>query len=234
MELFEERTFELIEESPIKGLKEIIDAATKHLNNCTDTETTHEVLWHTCLLIDNVMQAYHLDLNVEELPEPNSSINITCNSLQRYLESVSKAVEIQVTHLNIEDIKRKYTQKLKSGFAYEFSQGDYDRIQILVNELRDYISKSDLIDEGHKHRLLKRLERLQSELHKRTADLDRFWGLVGDAGVVLGKFGTDVKPLVDRVKEITNIVWNTQKRAEELPSETPNPMLEATATDESL
>lgn len=50
------------------------------------------------------------------------------------------------------------------------------------------------------------------------SDLVRFWGLVGDAGVVLAKLGDDAKPIVDRIREIADIVWQTQGRAEELPS----------------
>ncbi len=56
------------------------------------------------------------------------------------------------------------------------------------------------------------------------SDLDRFWGLVGDAGVILGKLGTDAKPFVDRVKEIADSVWRAQSRTEELPSNTPTPL----------
>jgi hypothetical protein len=73
---------------------------------------------------------------------------------------------------------------------------------------------------------LKRLESLQAEMHKRVSDLDRFWGLIGDAGVVLGKFGKDAKPFVDRIRDIADIVWRTQSRAEELPSGTSSPLLE--------
>ncbi|MDD4295136.1 MAG: hypothetical protein PHP69_06455, partial [Candidatus Omnitrophica bacterium] len=60
----------------------------------------------------------------------------------------------------------------------------------------------------------KRLEKLQQELHKRVSDLDRFWGIVGDAGVMLGKFGEDAKHLVDRIKELVDIIWRVQSRSE--------------------
>ena len=115
---------------------------------------------------------------------------------------------------------------LKSSFSYEFSQGDLERIQVLVNELRSQISESLALESGHKRRLTKRLERLQSELHKRVSDLDRFWGLVGDAGVVLGKLGKDARPIVERTRELAEIVWKTQVRSEELPSDLENPMIE--------
>ena len=72
---------------------------------------------------------------------------------------------------------------------------------------------------------------MQSELHKKMSDLDRFWGFVGDAGVVMGKFGNDVKPLTDRIREMMGIVWNTQARAEELESGSPNPFLKENNDD---
>ncbi|WP_088556261.1 hypothetical protein [Marinobacter sp. es.042] len=127
---------------------------------------------------------------------------------------------------NFYDLINKKKAKLEKGFYYEFTDGDLKRIQEIINELREKISVSELFEENHKTRLLRRLERLQSELHKRMSDVDRLWGLVGDAGVVIGKFGTDAKPFVDRIREISDIVFRTQARAEELPSAAKNPLLE--------
>ncbi|EHN67937.1 hypothetical protein [Aliivibrio fischeri] len=229
MDLFNDSTFDLIEESPVKGLKEVIDIAKAQLNevNVSNHELKHEILWNTCVLISNVINTYSLEGLNAELPKADSNVSTAVRLLKNYLDQIESDVSLKVTQLNISDMNQKYSHKLKSSFAYEFSQGDYERVQSLLNELREHISSSTIIDENHKHRLLKKLERLQSELHKRVPDLDRLWGLVGDAGVALGKFGTDVKPLVERIQEIAGITWNTQKRAEELPSETPNPMLES-------
>lgn len=121
--------------------------------------------------------------------------------------------------------KERYQNLFSKSFMYEFTDGDLERIQMLINELREIIVKSELFESKHQSRLLKRLERLQSELHKKVSDLDRFWGLVGDAGVAIGKFGNDAKPIVDRIHELTRIVWNTQVRSEELPSETSMPKI---------
>ncbi|HCG6065948.1 hypothetical protein ACXP2N_08070 [Vibrio alginolyticus] len=229
MDLFETSTFDLIEESPIKGLKEVLDIANENLElvRMGDSKAKLEILWNACILIANVIKTYSLEGLDSELPKPDSNESYTIQALKQYLDTIESDVSMRLTHLNISDMNQKYSHMLKSSFAYEFSQGDYERVQRLINELREHISSSTIIDDSHKHRLLKKLERLQSELHKRVPDLDRLWGLVGDAGVALGKFGDDVKPLVDRVKEIAGITWNTQKRAEELPSETPNPMLES-------
>jgi hypothetical protein len=112
--------------------------------------------------------------------------------------------------------KSRYSIELGKLFSYEFSESDHDRVQQIVNELRDLISKSNYFEEDHQARLLKRVESLQSELHKKMSNLDRFWGLVGDAGVVAGKFGKDAKPLVDIIRELAEIVWRTQAKSEGL------------------
>ena len=114
---------------------------------------------------------------------------------------------------------------LNKGFFYEFTDGDLKRIQQLINELRDQVSSSAFFEDGHKARLLRRLEKLQSEIHKKVSDVDRLWGLIGDAGIAIGKFGENAKPFVDRIKELSQITWRTQSRAEELPSGAPNPLL---------
>lgn len=115
-------------------------------------------------------------------------------------------------------MQRKYRSRFGAGFMYEFTDGDLNRIQELIDELRGEITKSELFDANHKQRMLKRLEKLQGELHKKMSSLDQLWGLMSDAGVALGKFGRDAKPLVDRYTEIVEIGWRSVLHAEQLPS----------------
>lgn len=124
----------------------------------------------------------------------------------------------------LDNYRSLLADKLSKSFAYELTDGDIEKIQQLINQLRECIQEAELDDE-HKARLFRRLERLQSELHKRLSDLDRFWGLIGDASVVLAKLGENAKPIVDRVREIAEIVWNAQTRSIGLPSSTPLKML---------
>lgn len=122
-------------------------------------------------------------------------------------------------------MQRKYQSRFGSGFMYEFTEGDLKRIQELINGLRDEITASDIFEPKHKQRILKRLEKLQAELHKKMSSLDGFWGLFGVAGEALGKFAENAKPFTDVIKEILQIVWSTQARAAELPSAAPFPLL---------
>ncbi len=145
--------------------------------------------------------------------------------LDSQFEAIQKRTSAKIRAAQIDESTERFTALLGRGFCYEFADADLKRIQKLINELRDLVTQSDQIEEKHKARILRRLERLQSELHKKVADLDRFWGLIGDAGVMLRKLGHDAKPMVDRIREIADIVWHTQSLAEGLPSSSASPLL---------
>jgi len=121
------------------------------------------------------------------------------------------------------DAKRK---KSTTHFFIEFTDSELKNIQTLINELRDQIAHSTMFSDGHRARLQKRLEALQAEMHKKMSDVDKIWGLVGDAGIALGKFGKDAKPIVDRIKELAQITFKAQGKAEELPPGNEHPLLE--------
>jgi hypothetical protein len=158
-------------------------------------------------------EQYQLDMPdaIKEL----SSDHTKLNHAFRYLEGViqARAQKEQSDHN-----RQRFTSLLGKQFHYSLSDADVARIQRLLNELRDQISQSTKLEEDHRNRLLRRLERLQAELHKRISDLDRVYGLIGDAGVLVRKLGEDAKPIVDRIGEIYRIAWRSQANAEQLPS----------------
>lgn len=220
-----------VEDDPTLGLSKACQLVNSKLEEYVThsewTEAEHELLWESASFIALIIQHHKMAISAV-LPEPTSELAYNCVALKKFITEVESEVAGHATLLKINAYTARYENMLSDSFAYEFSQGDLERVQYLLNELRIQISALEELEESHKQRLLKRLEKLQSELHKRVSDLDRFWGLVGDAGVVMGKLGTDAKPIVDRIREIAQISWNTQSRAEELPSNSPNPMLETT------
>jgi len=228
--LFSEDFIREIEEEPVVGIVEAIKVAFDRLtalntDNQSWNDDEHELLWEASAFIKALLDEAGLNVPIS-FPRTTGDIQKNCEMTSQYLEAVKRYFEEQSIALKVESYTNRYSNVFKSSFAYEFSQGDLDRIQELINELRTLISDHPAFEKGHKQRLLKRLEKLQSEIHKRVSDLDRFWGMVGDAGVVLGKFGKDAKPIVDRIRELAQIVWKTQARAEELPSDSKNPMIE--------
>jgi hypothetical protein len=227
--LFDQKFIDWVEENPIEGLAKACEITLAEHSEISDpnewTEAEHELLWEASSFIQLVLEANNININVE-FPSTSPNVDVNCKNLTDYISVVENEIRGKATLLKIQAYKSRYSAALKSSFAYEFSQGDLNRIQALINELRNLFAQNKELEEGHQRRLLSRLERLQAELHKRVSDLDRFWGLVGDAGVVLGKLGKDAKPIVERIKEVAEIVWKTQARAEELPSDSSNPMLE--------
>ena len=186
----------------------------------------YEILSEAYALLVEVIDADLLPIGFQYPDYPGAFDGEACQVLYGFITEVRDRCRSEQSQLRMSSMRSRFRLGIGKGFAYEFSHGDLERVQTLVNELREHIASAKQLEQEHRQRLLRRLERLQTELHKKVSDLDRFWGLIGDAGVVLGKLGNDAKPIVDRIRDIADIVWQTQSRAEELPSGTTLPQLE--------
>jgi hypothetical protein len=156
------------------------------------------------------------------LPPMTGNAQIDLSALRSHFNDLRIRFTEQAATTGIKDAREKYLLELGQTFRYEFSDGDLSRIQDLLNQLRDRISTSDFFNEKHKERLLKKLEALQAELHKRMSNLDKFYALAGEGAVIMQKYGEAAKPFLDIIKAILRIAWVAQGRAEELPSNAPN------------
>ncbi len=179
----------------------------------------------------SLILVYYEELNeevVKDLTIPEMTVNDqdTRDNIEEFFAQLNRVITYQRSVKYLSDQKTKYSSILGKTLTYQLSQNDLDIIQTSINELRGFITKSKFIDSDLKNRLLKRLEKLQSELHKNESNLDKFWGLIGDAGVVLGKFGEDAKPFFDRVNDIIRIVCKVQAKAEGLTKSLPIPKLD--------
>lgn len=155
--------------------------------------------------------AQHKNLDYVPMVNPSSaSLQSNIRAIQKCFNDLTNEVGNRLSVRRAQGhftSKRDHYTAIFSGLtAYEFSDADYEKIQNLINELRVLIVKNETLSESHRARLLKRLEAMQSELHKKTSDIDRFWGFIGEAGVNAKKFGEDIKPITDRVRELGAIV----------------------------
>jgi hypothetical protein len=224
---FDQQFFSAVDSDPADVVTKLCKYVAEVIRNkpTTTIVTAHyDEMLEIYAMVLSILSAHKLHLPTDP-PELSGDTMQDVSAIFAFLDVTRTTFQATVAQNKIEQLKSRFTAGFSAAFAYEFSQGDLEKIQSLVNELREQIAASPLLEEDHKHRLLKRLEKLQSEFHKRISDLDRFWGLVGEAGVVLAKLGNDAKPIVDRVREIADIVWRTQSRAEELPSNVPRPLL---------
>ncbi len=224
--LFDDNFLASVSEDPIGAAEAVCNRVLAEISSKPGwSPYEHQVLLEGYALLQVMREAELLQPLVPDPSPPTGDLEGDCRVLMEYISSFHNAAQAHAKVSDLERLKNKFSQGLKVGFAYEFSQADLNRIQTLINELRNEVAASTLFEEKHQARLLKRLEQLQRELHKRVSDLDRFWGLIGDAGVALGRFGTAAKPFVERISEITEIVWNTQKQTEGLPSTMDMPLL---------
>jgi len=174
------------------------------------------------LLVDSGLNIQLPDVNMAQAAARNSEVFTLITGQFKNVQSLLAQMDLESKYKNMQT---RALRAIGKSFGYEFSEGDVARIQVLINELRDEISGSTFLGDDHRVRLLSRLEKLQTELHTKVTSLDRFWGLFVEASVALGKFGDNAKPMFDRVREITEIVWGTQARAEGLPSTAAPPAL---------
>lgn len=213
-------------EDPIEGAIELCRFALGFAKGSDEwNEDIHSVLLEaTAVLIS--LEEHGLLQTDSSHPEIEGHMGYVCNQMLRFVDDCLNNLVGHSTAKRLEALKKNFSINLANGFAYEFTDGDINRIQELINELRNMLTSDSALDEGHKRRLLKRLEDLQKELHKRVSNLSNFYNLLGDFGVVIGKLGKDAKPFTDRIGEIMGYAWKSQARAEQLPSNAENPMLE--------
>ncbi len=225
MHLYSEQFLKSLDDDPKIGLYAICD---HFMEARLQKKTGLKEHFEAFALIEAYTAANDMEVEIPPLPDDRDQrLQIIANFINRTQKSLTQYIQSEEEQRLLHNFRGEFSAHITKAFVYEFSGGDLGRIQSLLNELRNLVSQSNLFEEKHRRRLLKRVERLQQELHKKQSDLDHFWGLVGDAGVALGKFGNDAKPFVERIKEITDIVWRTQSRAEELPSDARPALLES-------
>ena len=139
-------------------------------------------------------------------PQRHQNIASVTGYFTRLRDQVRSELSGRYSRGYFETKTEEYVALFSRVSVYEFSDTDFKRVHELVRELRDLIRGSSLISEEHKRRLLRRLEAMHAELHKKTSDIDRFWGFIGEAGIAMRKFGEDLAPISERVLELGGIV----------------------------
>ncbi|MGH0032849.1 MAG: hypothetical protein ACQGVC_23905 [Myxococcota bacterium] len=173
---------------------------------------------------DEVMEAFYLvrgllDRAGHDFPSPDlSHTQEDTRAATAWLNDVARRSHGIVNGRANVKREQRFGQLLgTAAMVYEFSESDFERMQDCLNSLRNIISKSEEIEERHRQRLLRRLEALQAELHKRMSDIDRIWGFVIEASIVIRQVGENLAPAAKVVKDIMDIVWRIVEVAQGLP-----------------
>lgn len=158
------------------------------------------------------------DVTLESFPEigPQRRQNIV--NIKAYFVQLRNLVRNQLAERHAKGYFDSKTEEYLLLFskvaAYEFAEPEFKRVQELIHDLRELLRAGTLIADDQKNRLLRKLEAMHRELHRKTTDIDHFWGFLGEAAVAMRKFGQDLKPVSDRVLELAGLITTVIFRKE--------------------
>ena len=101
--------------------------------------------------------------------------------------------------------------------VFELKEQEKKRVLRLTSQMRSIVFSSQIFDEPHKRRLLNRIAAMEKEIHQPKGKLDVILAGVSDVGDTLRKFGGDLKPLTDRMREVKNIAQTNSKEYAQIP-----------------
>ncbi|MCA0927233.1 hypothetical protein [Ruegeria profundi] len=102
--------------------------------------------------------------------------------------------------------------------TFDLDEHDKARVLELCAQMRKIVLASDIFDQAHRRRLLDRIAGIEYQVEQPKGYLDVVRSGVSDVGETLGKFGTDIKPLTDRMKEVFQITRKGSKEYEQIPA----------------
>ena len=213
-----------------QAIKFVTDDYDDFFENGSDPTMSFDIILQYFLIIYALLEETpNINLNSEypKVSMLSFGANITAelNAMMQAINTIKVINNKITTTKNAHKMLNETKAKLGKSFAYHFDEKEVEDIQRLINDLRTQITTQKFFDEKHQQRILIRLEALQREIHKKMSDLDRFWGLIGDAGVALGKFGNDAQPFAKIIKDLTGVVWKAQARMEQIEPTNSLPLL---------
>jgi len=101
---------------------------------------------------------------------------------------------------------------------FSLEEEETNEILDLCSKMRKIILSTNEFDQAHKVRLLNRISAIESEVHKEKGRFDVILAGVSEVGETLGKFGTSIKPLTDRMAEVAKITRSKTKAYDQIPA----------------
>lgn len=213
---------------PLQAAASIVDAYFNFATSVTDADKINKHSDYVAAV--SALKAYCAAHGIDKMvltapPEVGGDRQLYASAVTIWFGEARKNIQARMSERIAEESDNHYGALFKNDHIVELTDDEYRRIQDLIDQLRKFLYESSIFDDKHRGRLLARLEKLQSELHKTMANIDRFWGFMSDAGISLGKLGNDAKPLFDRAREIIEVLYGAQSRTAGLPSPAELPQL---------
>lgn len=172
------------------------------INDTSPEDIDYDDYLKAYAILNTLCEKANLDLSKVSL----SGLDNDISSIRTFIASAYGGSKEKQVKAKFNHEEGKFKSFREDIYEYEFSDSDYEKIQNQINNIRDLISESDVLSEGHQRRLLNRLEQFQNELHKRVTNLDRALGFLLDVSIIVKQTGEGAKPIADVAKEISKII----------------------------
>ena len=163
-------------------------------------------------------EANNLEMSFPQIDEKREQ-NIV--RIEKFFLETCRTYESKYQQANLEDIKKKFASKLKSETVYTADDNEVITLKRQLITLRNEIEKNSPLDEDYKFRIIRKIDKILSISYKSMADLNPFWGLIGEKGIIAGKLRPEEKKIPELMKLVANTIWKIQLRSENMPANTP-------------
>ncbi len=145
-----------------------------------------------------------------DFPELSGDREKNTREIRQFFITLRDALDAEVAKLTVEQAKHRFTGRFAPASYFEFSDENLKKLRLLFTSIRYEVERLTGLREEMRWRLLRKLENSECKLQKRLPDLDRLWGFMGEARVILGTTDEDTKLILDRINEIARITRITQ------------------------
>jgi len=158
----------------------------------------------------------------DPLPKLSSSATENSRAILTYMDRLKGFMQQQVMEDQFDTLRVKYSALLDRGRShYHFDEDAMRRIRRDIHLVREVLKDKSDLAEDQRQRIGARLGKLESELNRPDTDLDRFWGLIGEASLCAAKLGEGSELIDNGIRLILSIVWQAQCEAAGVEANTP-------------
>ncbi len=165
--MFDKTWVKNLPKNPILALKELSERFIEWDKSKTNEErlNSYQSYLDFTAFLEYYSNSHQLKLTIPYLSEDWQS-NI--NRIIEYCYLLVKVVEKNLSKVMFENSRLRFGNPSQNFNLSELVEGDRSKVQRMINDLRKVLVDSSF-EESHKRRMLKKLEKLQSELHTNTS-----------------------------------------------------------------
>ncbi len=147
-----------------------------------------------------------------DFPQLSGDREQNTREIRSFFYTLRDALDAEVAKLTVEQARSKFSSRFARASYFEIPEENLKKLQLLFNSIRYEVERNQSINDEARWRLLKKLEATELKVQKKMIDLDRLWGFMGEARVILSTSGDDTRIILDRINEIARITRAAQSK----------------------